>query len=252
MKIRRPSSRLADKMALAPRPAAAIERVRDRRQWSRFARAVNVSPSHDLVQVGTAGEGYVVPGAMPRENWICYCAGLGEDVTFELDLIRRYGCDVHGFDPTPRSIAFVGPLAAANPRLHLHPVGLWSEDTEKIFWAPRHRSHVSHSIDNLQGTDSYFVAPCRRVSTLMRELSHDRVDLLKLDIEGAEYGVLNSLGEDGIRPRLILVEMHVIETIEGAIAGARALQARGYVPVHVDRAHVTWVFESDHAAMRRL
>lgn len=240
------------RLALALRPAAAVERVRKRVQWMRLARALEVLPRPDLVQVGTAQEGYVVPDAMPAESWICYCAGLGEEIAFELDLIQRYGCDVHAFDPTPRSIAFVRPLADANPRLHLHPVGLWSHDTEKIFWAPRDQSHVSYSIANIQRTDSYLVAPCRRMSTVMRELGHDRVDLLKLDIEGAEYGVLDSLEEDGIRPRLILVEMHVIETIDAVIASARALQARGYVPVHVDRAHVTWVFEPDHAATREV
>jgi FkbM family methyltransferase len=233
------------RLALARRPAAAVERVREQVRWIRFARTLEVLPKTDLVLVGTAQEGYVIPDGMPGENWICYCAGLGESIAFELDLIERYRCVVHAFDPTPRSVSFVGPLAEADPRLNLHPVGLWSDDTEKTFWAPRDQSHISHSIDNLQGSDSFFVAPCRRVSTVMQELGHDRIDLLKLDIEGAEYGVLDSLEEDGIHPRLILVEMHVIDSIDEVIAAARALQARGYSPVHVHRTTITWVVEPD-------
>lgn len=232
------------RLDLTRRPAAAVGRVREQLRWMRFARALEVTPRTDLVLIGTADEGYVLPDGMPEEDWTCYCAGLGEAIAFELDLIERYGCAVHAFDPTPRAVSFVGPLAEANPRLQLHPVGLWSEDTEKTFWAPRDQSHVSYSIDNIQGTDSFLVAPCRRVSTIMRELGHDRIDLLKLDIEGAEYGVLDSLEEDGIRPRLILVEMHVIDSIEGVIGAARALRARGYSPVHVHRTTVTWVLEA--------
>ena len=220
---------------------APVERWRVRRDWLRFARALDVTPRADLTLVGTAREGYVLPESVPQPGWICYCAGIGETIDFELELADRFGCEVHAFDPTPRSIEFATPLAQAHPGLDFHPVGLWSQDTEQVFWAPQDPSHVSYSIPNIQGTDTHFTAVCRRVSSIMEELGHDRIDLLKLNIEGAEYGVLDSVAEDELRPRLILVHMHVLGSVTEAISAAHALEARGYVAVHEHRMSVTWL-----------
>jgi hypothetical protein len=46
----------------------------------------------------------------------------------------------------------------------------------------------------------------------MRENGHSRLDLLKLDIEGAEYRVLDSLTADGLDVRIICVEYDEIRS----------------------------------------
>ncbi len=38
---------------------------------------------------------------------IVYSFGVGEDVSFEMELIERFGTPVHAFEPTPRSLAWV-------------------------------------------------------------------------------------------------------------------------------------------------
>ena len=50
--------------------------------------------------------------------------------------------------------------------------------------------------------------PIERVSTIMKRLSHEKIDLLKLDIEGAEYRVLRDMLDMGVLPTQILVEFH--------------------------------------------
>ncbi len=40
----------------------------------------------------------------------------------------------------------------------------------------------------------------------MREMGHQRLDLLKLDIEGAEYQVIESLLTDGIEADILCIE----------------------------------------------
>ena len=42
----------------------------------------------------------------------------------------------------------------------------------------------------------------------MLELGHDRIDLLKMDIEGAEYAVIDNLLREGVDVRQLLVEFH--------------------------------------------
>jgi FkbM family methyltransferase len=140
-------------------------------------------------------------------DWRCYDGGVGEDVSFDLGIIDRFGCEVFAFDPTPRAIAFAEPIAQDQPRFHFMPVGLWSRDAVLRFFAPRNPDHVSHSVVNLQGTSDWFEAQCRTIPSLMAELGHASIDLLKLDIEGAEHAVLASVMDAGVRPPVVCFEV---------------------------------------------
>jgi methyltransferase FkbM-like protein len=51
-------------------------------------------------------------------------------------------------------------------------------------------------------------APVRRLGSLREALGLPAPDVLKLDIEGAEYAVLADLLAGALRPRQILVEFH--------------------------------------------
>ena len=38
---------------------------------------------------------------------VIYSVGVGEDISFDLDLIKTFGCQILAFDPTPRSINWI-------------------------------------------------------------------------------------------------------------------------------------------------
>ena len=65
---------------------------------------------------------------------------------------------------------------------------------------------MSYSILNLQKTDTYFEGRVGRLSNIMERLRHKKIDLLKLDIEGAEYKVIDSIIQDNLEIGLICVE----------------------------------------------
>lgn len=165
-----------------------------------------IYPRDDLVRVGTDYGGWVIPASLLNADSICYCVGCGEDISFDLGIIQRYGCDVYGFDPTPRAIAHVAKTAGSNRRYHFSPVGLWDKNEMLKFYSPRNPAHVSHSALNLQHTKSHIEVPVRRLSDQMSEFGHSRIDLLKIDIEGAEYRVLRSMIEDKLDIRVLCVE----------------------------------------------
>ena len=50
--------------------------------------------------------------------------------------------------------------------------------------------------------------PVKRMQTFLSELRHARIDLLKMDIEGAEYAVIEDLIASGILVKQLLVEFH--------------------------------------------
>lgn len=204
-----------------------------------------------LAKLGTDYGGWVVPTDRIKADWVCYCVGAGEDISFDLRLIEQFGCHVHTFDPTPRAIAHVqGVLkkSAASERfalashLHFRPFGVHAEDGPQRFYEPSNPSHVSHSAENLQQTDRYFVAECKTIRTLMRELGHTRIDLLKLDIEGAEHAVIPNLIADGIRPQVLCIEFDAAlqrGQYVRALVDLKRLVAFGYDITCIDRWNVT-------------
>jgi len=194
-----------------------------------------------LEKIGSGYGGWIVPTGAIRSDWTCYCAGVGEDITFDLGLIERFGCAVFAFDPTPRAVAHVEAVAADEPRFHFLPVGLWSEDTTLRFFAPRNPAHVSHSVVNLQHTKTYFDAPCRSLPGLMDELGTERIDLLKLDIEGAEHEVVRSMLESGIRPTVVCMEIDQPVKPLAFWRTVRRVRRAGYVLVAVDSWNLTFL-----------
>ena len=175
-----------------------------------LARLVPRVRRNDMTHLGTSYGGREVPGSLLGAASVCYCVGVGEDISFDKALIDAYGCDVHAFDPTPRSIAFVERQLADDPALaekfHFEPVALWESDGTQRFYSPANADHVSHSLTNLFGSDDYIEVPTKTLRTLMAERGHDRVDLLKIDIEGAEYAVVGQLLEGDVLPKILCVE----------------------------------------------
>ncbi len=195
---------------------------------------------YKLEKIGSDYGGWVVPVDLIKSDWICYCAGVGEDITFDLGIIDRFSCNVFAFDPTPKSKNYVAKNAANNSKFQFYDVGLWSKNSVQKFFVPSNPRYVSHSIVNLKGTSDFFEATCKRLSTIMEELRHEKIDLLKMDIEGAEHEVLRSILEDNIDIKVLCVEfepmppLQILETI-------LKLTSSNYTLVSVDGRNHTFI-----------
>lgn len=196
----------------------------------------------DMKKLGSEYGGWVIPMSVLSDSSVCYCVGVGEDITFDLALIDHFDCRVFAFDPTPRAALHVELHAKDVPNFHFYNVGVWREDQEGVrFYAPRDSRHVSHSIVNLQGTSDFFEAECKRLSSLMKDLGHRRIDLLKLDVEGAEYDVLDTVMKDGLDVGVVCVEFDQPSPLIKTWKIVRTLNDHGYALVSVDKWNYTFV-----------
>jgi FkbM family methyltransferase len=151
------------------------------------------------------------PNAL-NESSIVYSLGIGEDVDFDLALIERFGLQVHAFDPTPSSVDWLAARSMP-PNFHFHPWAVTAADgVLKLF--PRIKRDGSKSAvmytmvaDGGMPEDAILV-PAFSLASILAELGHERIDLLKMDIEGAEYEVLDSLLQSAVKPEQLLVEFH--------------------------------------------
>ena len=217
-----------------------------------------------LISLGTHYGGWKIPEGFLHKDSVCYFAGAGIDISFDVEVAKTFGTKVHIIDPTPlarqhfdtlvKQTRKGGKLEIARRRdlfyevdsktlelLQYLDVGLWSSDTTIKFYEPADsKNMVSHSALNLHKTDSYFEAEVVRVGTLMKRLKHTRVDFLKIDIEGAEYEVIENVLKDGIKVGVWGIEFDEvhhpldnksIERIEQAVENIREA---GYLVVDVD------------------
>jgi FkbM family methyltransferase len=213
-------------VALARR---ARSHIIQRRHASTFAADLDVSPRDDLLEVGDLGYGgYVLPTSLLGQDSVCYLAGTGEDISFDLSVIARFGCEVHSLDPVPRAARHVAVAAAYEKRLVFHPVALWSEDKELTFYAPREDGYVSQSATNLYETAPDFTAPARAVTSLMAELGHDHIDLLKISAEGSEYEILDHVVDQAIDVRILCVEYAQPAPVERVRSSIERLREAGF------------------------
>ena len=125
---------------------------------------------------------------------LVYSFGLGTDTSFDEDMIKRYGAVVHGFDPTPGALSYARGRAASLPDCFfaLHPFGLNHKDGEIDLYPPANPSHISHNQLPRPGARPV-AATLLRLATIMHLLGHARVHILKMDVEGAEFSVLDAL-----------------------------------------------------------
>ena len=194
-------------------------------------RRLSALPSVPLIRLGTDYGGWWVPERGLGPDDLIVSAGAGEDISFDLEVAKKFSCQVVVMDPTPRAIAHFEATARAVEsgtrapingsatevytaapddlaRITYRPWGLWVENTTLHFHAPRNPSSVSHSIGNLQAMDDGFDAPCVTLAELLAREGRERLTVLKIDIEGAEFEVLDQLAASALRPTYILAEFH--------------------------------------------
>ena len=203
--------------------------ARIRLDGRRAERLLEVAPHPSLVTLGdTRYGGHVIPDGVLEPDSVCYLVGVGEDITFDLSLIARYGVTVHAFDPVPRAATFAARAAAHEPRFVFRPYAVWARDEELTFHEPFRPGYVSQSAVDLHGRPPSFTAQGRSLASLMQELGHDRLDLLKVSAEGAEFAILDDLVAGDVRPAVVCAEFSQPSDPERVAQLARRFSAAGY------------------------
>jgi len=230
---------------------------------------VKVTPAQGMIRLGSAYGGWDFLDRDYLHGSTIVSAGLGVDASFDVEFARKYGATVWLVDPTPKAIAHYRDLIerAGEPatqsyvagghqpmgaysmdwtdgsHLKLAPYALWHKAGKVPFFVPSDSNHVSHSLSNFQHGYSaeaeHIEVDAIRLSDLIKQKGLDQPSIMKFDIEGAEIEVLQSIVEDGIKPKQLLIEYDelIIRTrkaMQRVNSSIAMLEANGYVCRHYD------------------
>lgn len=168
------------------------------------------------------------------EGSLVYSFGIGTDISFDTEIIREFKVLVFAFDPTPKSINWLSGQALPKG-FKAFPYGLAEFSGEATFYLPINPAHVSASLLFKQ-SDQKIVVQVKRLKDIVNELGHQKLDILKMDIEGAEYAVIDDILNSGVQIRQILIEFHHRFHPDGlrkTRESIRKLKQAGYELFHV-------------------
>jgi FkbM family methyltransferase len=212
---------------------------RRKRRINRLTDPALFSHLQPVVQVkykwyGTSYGGfYVIPSLLSRSS-VIYSFGTGRDISFDTGCIRKHGASVFAFDPTPGSIDWISRQKLPGS-FHFHPYGISALGTGQAeFFLPANPRAISGSLvkhKEVDATRSVKVM-MKTFNDIIRELGHSHIDVLKMDIEGAEYEVIDTILASPVTIDQILVEFHDRDFEQDeprSIEAIRKLSEKGYV-----------------------
>ncbi len=188
----------------------------------------------------------VCPDGITPDSVVC-SFGVGDNIAWDLAMIRRFGVEVHAFDPTPGAVRWVRAQTLP-PRFHFHEYGVAAHDGVLRFAAPSKAGAVNYTpvAAGTEGAEeTSVIAPVRRLSTIWDQLGRRPIEVLKMDIEGGEYEVIDDLLSSGVPVRQLLVEFHHHFPTVGlarTLRAVRRLAAAGFRIFHISQRGLEFSF----------
>lgn len=157
------------------------------------------------------------------------------------EVADRYQCEVEAFELSPEFFGVLADVAREHEGVHIREYGLGGRDEtvrvsrtnmgSSVFVNPR-------SGEQVEWTDAHI----RDVAAVWDELGWDRVAVLKVNIEGGEYDLLERLSDAGLLARVdcLLVQFH--DWIPNGYARRRAIR-RTLAETHDEAWCYDWAWE---------
>lgn len=140
---------------------------------------------------------------------LLYSGGVGANISFDEEFIKETNGYARLFDPTPACSEFMKDKVSKN--LKFYPYALYKNNTKTKIYFDRFNQVRSNSISNFLNfneTDFYY-CDTYNIPTLIKKFKDDKIDVLKLDIEGVSIEVVLNCFENNIYPDQIIIAIEV-------------------------------------------
>lgn len=141
---------------------------------------------------------------------------LGEEaVVFDLggfegqwasDIYARFNCTVYVFEPVVKYADEISERFKTNPKIKVFPFGLFNETKIENIAI---QGEGSSTLNKRDGSDSIEIKLVRFID-FAKERRIGKIDLMKINIEGAEYNLLEDILESGFACNIdnLIIQFH--------------------------------------------
>jgi hypothetical protein len=186
-----------------------------------------VADCNTTLRIGTFGDGgkwLCEPERLPAST-VVYSFGVGDETSFDHEMAAVFGAEVHMFDPSPSVTRKFESFKAGKPqgpgRIFFHALGLGPVSS-----APGKEWSLT-----IEGQ------PCaaKSFADIAKSLGHTHVDILKIDVEGGEFGAMPQMLAEkslaALQVQQILIEFHLWsdESFEKFVQIVQGLKDQGYL-----------------------
>ena len=152
------------------------------------------------------------------ENSIVFDVG-GYEGQWASDIFSKYCCTIFIFEPIQSFAKKITGRFSANRRVTCYPYGL-SKKTEEVSL-----SHIGDQSSSFKEGGNEELVRMVRISDFIQDKKIPRIDLIKLNIEGGEYDVLEDLIESGAVTRIKNIQVQFHDFVPNAIERMHSIQA---------------------------
>jgi FkbM family methyltransferase len=135
------------------------------------------------------------------------------------DIYSKYNCKIYVFEPILEYSDNIQKRFQKNRNIFVFPFGLAGQSSESIFSKCQNKSSV-YPIDNSPKETVLL----KRISDFISENSISHIDLMKINIEGGEYGLLEDLIGSGNITIIDNIQVQFHNNIPNAIIRLKKIQ----------------------------
>lgn len=129
----------------------------------------------------------------------------GYEGQWSSDIFAKYCCLIHVFEPVEKFAQTIDKRFSSNSKIVLHNFGLASDNGEEFIFVDEDKSSITRELNS--NTEKIQL---KKASTFIERNSINKIDLMKINIEGAEYDLLEHLIDSGYIKKIknIQVQFH--------------------------------------------
>lgn len=143
---------------------------------------------------------------------------------FASDLFAKYLCGVWVFEPIAEYFEVIEKRFEKNPRIQSFKFALGNEDKEEVFYLDNDGTSI-HNKSSKDSSHSQTVI-FRNIEAFFSEHSIDVIDLIKINIEGGEYDLLDYLIEKNLIAKFANIQVQFHKFVPGSEERMHAIQLK--------------------------